>query len=216
QFFCFDLCQMALFNYKHALIHFTCSDHCKKESDAVKKSGVDSVRGVLDMFTDLPKKLFDIDEETEWNRTKANGIVRIQSNLSNPIETRLLPHDHFLLPFLLNFTDITENRSLVMDPATGKARFNLLLATKSLVTRVKAVDRKTMAGLHEHLGQGPTFCASCSIKTGDRDGFYAHYLIYTHITQVYLLHNSTQPVNHLNFHALFTTILNVLKKDLVV
>ncbi|GMR54810.1 hypothetical protein PMAYCL1PPCAC_25005, partial [Pristionchus mayeri] len=55
-FFCCDLCQIFLFNYKQALIHFTSSDHCKKETDAVRNSGVDCIRNVLDLFTDLPKK----------------------------------------------------------------------------------------------------------------------------------------------------------------
>ncbi|GMR54807.1 hypothetical protein PMAYCL1PPCAC_25002, partial [Pristionchus mayeri] len=70
EFFCCDICPMVLFNYKQALIHFTSRDHCKKETDAVRISGVDCVRRVLDLFTDLPKKCFEAEETTERDRWK--------------------------------------------------------------------------------------------------------------------------------------------------
>ncbi|GMR54798.1 hypothetical protein PMAYCL1PPCAC_24993, partial [Pristionchus mayeri] len=145
-----------------------------------------------------------------------NGFVDRRSNLTNLSETRFLPHEHFLLPWWRKFMKNKENPSVVFDPATGEMRFNLLIATKSMVKIAKSEDPETMEGLyelHNHLGKGPTYCLICGMKTGNRDGFYAHSLSYLHIKQAYLVHHSVQPDDTSELHIAIVTLVNVLKKD---
>ncbi|GMT01118.1 hypothetical protein PENTCL1PPCAC_23293, partial [Pristionchus entomophagus] len=40
EFFCCDLCQQVLFNYKQALVHFTSEEHGMQKTEATRKSGV--------------------------------------------------------------------------------------------------------------------------------------------------------------------------------
>ncbi|GMR54801.1 hypothetical protein PMAYCL1PPCAC_24996, partial [Pristionchus mayeri] len=156
EFFCCDLSQMILFNYKHALIHFTSHDHHEKENEAARNSGVDCVQRVLDLFTGLPKKLFENDVKNEQIRMKKEGLVdtRLMNNISNMTDTRFRPNHEFLVQWFRNYYMLTSNRfAFTVDPVTGQKRFNVLLAARVVVSRAKGEEgQKAMAELHEHLG----------------------------------------------------------------
>ncbi|GMR54808.1 hypothetical protein PMAYCL1PPCAC_25003, partial [Pristionchus mayeri] len=145
-----------------------------------------------------------------------NGGIdqRLAENIENNREMRFCPN-HFLIPWIKNYHDVTNNEvAYIFDPATGQMRFNALIAAKTVVERVKsAKGRKGLADLHEYLGPAPTYCLRCAMKTGDREGYYAHYMSYRHI-KAHVEFSVREFAGKYVFD-IPTTIVNVLKKDLV-
>ncbi|GMR54805.1 hypothetical protein PMAYCL1PPCAC_25000, partial [Pristionchus mayeri] len=98
-----------------------------------------------------------------------------------------------------------------LHPKTGLTPFNLRFAAKSVLEAVKSEEgRKAFAELHEHLGLGPTFCVTCLVKTGDRDGYYEHHKNNRHLRKAYQKYFD-DPTSEL--HIVIMTLVNVLKKD---
>ncbi|GMR54826.1 hypothetical protein PMAYCL1PPCAC_25021 [Pristionchus mayeri] len=211
EFFCCSICDdESFYNYKQALIHFTSKDHRQRETGTVRKSGIDSIRHVLDMVTKLPAKLAEDDARVEKDRKERNGPVDLMKRVQEMYR-----------PEMTNFGAKLMN---AYREAHYKNRANCIRADMDRMSRTVfdtmheveimkgEFGRKMFPELHEHLGQGETFCSFCSCVTGDRDGFYAHYISSSHLRVVANAYKNAGQECRIDT---FTVLVNVYKKDLI-
>ncbi|GMT01824.1 hypothetical protein PENTCL1PPCAC_23998, partial [Pristionchus entomophagus] len=188
---------------KQVLIHFTSTEHCEKETAAVRNSGFGSVRKkLLNSITDLPLKMAKEDAKLEQDRLKRIG----KRNLLRPDGSLgIQPNPMIYCEIALAF----EAETIRLN--SGQLPSSLISMTETLVRVVKSdVGRKMMAELHEHLGKAPTYCTYCECLTGDRDGFYTHF-----VSSFHLKGAAKSLKGHGPESDVLTFIVNVLRNDLV-
>ncbi|GMR54823.1 hypothetical protein PMAYCL1PPCAC_25018 [Pristionchus mayeri] len=149
------------------------------ENAEVSKSRIDGIRRVLSSISNLPAKLAMDDKKAENDRKNRNG----ESDLIK----LMIEHYHPTRTFGRKFIDDYSR----LDP------INMIKYTKSDMDRITEpvsmyevefakgdIGQKQLAELHEHLGQGETYCYYCDCVTVDRDGFYAHLVSYAQLRTV--------------------------------